>query len=741
MTLKNFFENKIFKINIILIISSFLMIISLLAFFSIRNENLEQSNLKIFVNYLSYKIENIFYESERYYNDFLEHSLKDYYNNDYPNIESFIDDLKYELKNVKKELIVENINYFFINQKGIIYESDYKEDIGVDISNTSILWKKLTKINPGEVYLDSIAEEVRTGKNRLYAYLRLDNGDFFEIGLSFKNFSEIYENLKNELSPTVSDISIYSSYYISLLGDKKVTKEMKDFFKQSIEKNSLIVDKSILRDSYYYVIESDYGYKYITFSVKKEQRLILLIIILLSIFLVYIYINILKNKIGKDIYSLSSAISDIAKDMSFFDKENNLEFSYKYTGIDEIDTISKSYLEMTKEIKSNFKELKTINKKLEEYLKNNELLVDRMNKLTKVVIEFKNYKKNDEIFLEVFNLLFDLIPESDTGLLIQTDEEYLRVVDSKGYEKDKINNLKISSKNCFGLDNVSIIKGKDSKIKNFKCFDESNEKFEELKKYIYEIENLLYIPISSNSKKYGTIILNIIEKNKTFTEGTVKFANFFQKIINLYLTAKNYGEDIRISYRNFSNKLAVVAEAHDHVTGNHILRVGKLSAFIAEKFGLDKEMVQKIEDFASLHDIGKIFVPSSILKKPGKLTEEEWEIMKTHTTLAEKLLGGDEKFKIALNIALYHHEKYNGSGYPKGLKGEEIPIEAQIIAIVDVYDALRSKRPYKEAYTHEKSLEIIFDDGERTNKKHFNPKILDIVRKYNKEIDDLWNRF
>jgi HD-GYP domain-containing protein (c-di-GMP phosphodiesterase class II) len=115
--------------------------------------------------------------------------------------------------------------------------------------------------------------------------------------------------------------------------------------------------------------------------------------------------------------------------------------------------------------------------------------------------------------------------------------------------------------------------------------------------------------------------------------------------------------------------------------------------------------------------------------------------MEKHTTLAEKLLKGDEKFKIALNIALYHHEKYDGSGYPNGLYRDEIPIEAQIVAVVDVYDALRSKRPYKEPYSHEKSLEIIFSDGERTNKKHFNPEILEIFRKHSDEIDKLWNDF
>jgi HD-GYP domain-containing protein (c-di-GMP phosphodiesterase class II) len=196
--------------------------------------------------------------------------------------------------------------------------------------------------------------------------------------------------------------------------------------------------------------------------------------------------------------------------------------------------------------------------------------------------------------------------------------------------------------------------------------------------------------------------------------------------------------EIEESYLSFAHQLSVIAESYDETTGNHIERVGELSAWLAEKLGLEPEKTNKIRAFAPLHDIGKILVPSDILNKPGKLTDEEFEIMKRHVEYGGKLLGDSEYFEIARNIALYHHEKYDGSGYLKGLKGEEIPIEARIVALIDIYDALRSERPYKRALSHEEALKIILEGDGRTKPEHFDPRLLEILRENSDEIKDLW---
>lgn len=193
------------------------------------------------------------------------------------------------------------------------------------------------------------------------------------------------------------------------------------------------------------------------------------------------------------------------------------------------------------------------------------------------------------------------------------------------------------------------------------------------------------------------------------------------------------------AYINFAKRLSVIAEAYDEQTGNHIERVGVLSAFIAHKLGLDDRMVELIKTFAPLHDIGKLLVPKHILNKPGRLTPEEFEEVKKHTLYGAQIIGDDPSFEVAKNIALYHHEKFDGSGYPFGLKGDEIPIEAQIVAVVDVYDALRSRRSYKKELSHEEAMVVLLGKDERTSFTHFNPRILSIFVKHSGEIKMLWD--
>jgi len=169
-------------------------------------------------------------------------------------------------------------------------------------------------------------------------------------------------------------------------------------------------------------------------------------------------------------------------------------------------------------------------------------------------------------------------------------------------------------------------------------------------------------------------------------------------------------------------RLARAAEYRDEDTGAHIVRMSRLCMKIGAALGLDAHQCDLILNASPLHDIGKLGIPDSILLKPAKLTPEEWTIMKTHTTIGTKLLAGSdsELMKMAETIALSHHEKWDGSGYPQGLKGEEIPLVGRIASICDVFDALLSRRPYKKAWTLEEALAEI----ERCSGTHFDPKVV-----------------
>lgn len=163
-------------------------------------------------------------------------------------------------------------------------------------------------------------------------------------------------------------------------------------------------------------------------------------------------------------------------------------------------------------------------------------------------------------------------------------------------------------------------------------------------------------------------------------------------------------------------------ELRDHETDDHSKRVTNMTLKIAEAAGVSSAERVHIRRGALLHDIGKVGVPDSILHKPGKLTAKEWVIMKKHPVFAYQLLSPIEYLKPALDIPYCHHEKWDGSGYPRGLKGEEIPLDARIFAVADVFDALTSERPYLPAWSRKKALEYIRTESG----KHFAPRIVEI---------------
>jgi len=185
--------------------------------------------------------------------------------------------------------------------------------------------------------------------------------------------------------------------------------------------------------------------------------------------------------------------------------------------------------------------------------------------------------------------------------------------------------------------------------------------------------------------------------------------------------------------------LGKTAEFKDPETANHIARVAHYSKLLANKYGLDETTQETIYYASPFHDIGKVGIKDNILLKPGKLDDDEFEIMKTHATIGYSILKDAQSkyLKMGASIALTHHEKYNGTGYPKGLSGNTIPIEGRIVAVADVFDALVSIRPYKKAWSFDDALDLL----KKESGVHFDPELIEIFIKNIDEIKSIYNDF
>ncbi len=268
-----------------------------------------------------------------------------------------------------------------------------------------------------------------------------------------------------------------------------------------------------------------------------------------------------------------------------------------------------------------------------------------------------------------------------------------------------------------------------------------------LKMGVLKDKELLYFIINSFDKSFSFLIP---EKTKEILEKKIEITRDYKVsiLIGLLSIAGFYGlwrhlrklNNIHIKLKKITFGLVETLESantyNDEDTGDHVKRINSYSTLLAENLKMGKNFIDEIGTYASLHDIGKIGISDLILKKPGVLTHEEFEEMKKHSEIGYRMIRNLGVGSIATNIIRYHHEKWDGTGYPEELSGEEIPIEARIVALADVYDALRQERVYKEAFDHEKAVEIISS----LSGKHFDPSLVDIFLKLHLDFKDIFEK-
>ncbi len=283
----------------------------------------------------------------------------------------------------------------------------------------------------------------------------------------------------------------------------------------------------------------------------------------------------------------------------------------------------------------------------------------------------------------------------------------------------------------------------------------------------YRTKSMLCFPLKNlGGKVIGLVqLINACRQNRvtptSFTKHEEKIVSSISSVIGHFLERSMMLHDIRdknktLRVRNrtidslqneteeaFQHSITLLsraAEIHDEDTGNHVLRVNKYSKAFAELLGMPSAWCEEVGYSAQLHDVGKMSINSAILKKKGGLNDGEREEMNRHTVYGYRILQNTPRFEMAAEIALAHHERWDGTGYPKGLKGEKIPLPARITQLADIYDALRSPRSYKPAWTHKRAMEVLTKGDERIDvAKHFDPGLISLFKAKHKYFNEIWH--
>jgi len=225
------------------------------------------------------------------------------------------------------------------------------------------------------------------------------------------------------------------------------------------------------------------------------------------------------------------------------------------------------------------------------------------------------------------------------------------------------------------------------------------------------------------------------EKRKELETAQKQLVKYANALNNTVIELKDKNRELQEAYLDTIHRLVLAAEYKDTETGNHIERMSRYCALIAEKLCSTGDECQNILYAAPMHDVGKIGIPDSMLMKSSRLTKKEFEVMKKHTIIGANLVANSDakSLQLARIIAISHHEKWNGEGYPYGLSGEKIPLVGRIVALADVFDALTSRRPYKDPYPIEIACEMIKNE----RGQHFDPDVVDAFLKNIGEIKQI----
>lgn len=664
----------------------------------------------------------VYITDERFFGHIVEDQRAAFYQN--------INDLILQVKETHRISFRRAKSYLIISEDGQILKSMPEGFEGLNIKG-STLFQKLKGLKSGQKLMFLYPDIFTDGKTSVY--LAFKHGDY--LGLLTLEISE------SVLIPR-------SDYHVFVLSGKDIC--IYSDLKNSIGERINSPPMQFGRFYYWKKFELFSGMQLLILNdVSKSIYLFLLIVTVSTLVLVYIVfkghkamssINGLTGELNviNDVFidfkeSLSNLIEGTFDVDKFFETTSKLslkveilnfkcqfEESQKYRDL--LEEFIVLINNLSNEITASFQELRAFNEELENLTYSLETLNEKYELIMNSIAEIEPDVEIEKLMKKLLDIAMVLVPEAEGGSISLVRNGSWEFVTAKNYDEKILGSLKLKAEWLLQADeNIFVVK--DIMKKNESIIPE--DIFKKMLKAMNNKrpeETIIGTIRDENGNVLGHIALDIFGKGAEFSSSSKEAIYFLIKLASNLMIMKKYYEHQRQFQQELIKLMIMMLEMKDRYTKGHSERVARISKIIAQKMGLPNEEMERLYFAALIHDVGKVSVPNSILNKPSRLTAEEYEVIKQHPALAADMLVAFNYLRSISEIVRYHHERWDGKGYPEGLKGEEIPLLSRILALADAFDAMTSDRSYRRALPLDWALREVMDNSG----KQFDPKLVEV---------------
>ncbi|RCW52998.1 HD domain-containing phosphohydrolase [Halanaerobium sp. ST460_2HS_T2] len=421
-----------------------------------------------------------------------------------------------------------------------------------------------------------------------------------------------------------------------------------------------------------------------------------------------------KKKNGEHIWlNMNAKIIKRNNDGSFIIEGFVFDISEKKEYEKEIKRRKEELSASNQQLQAYNEEIMSMNEELEDSFKELADLNNRFEKMISLVSDIENLStiSEEEFLSKILKQAVTIIPEAAAGSVYTFGQENVQFVDCIGYDLGNLKQNEIKNEAFYNYNSaIETMTAAEIKARNKQYMQP--EDFESLKaESLDKIKEIMYFDLELNGEKKAGVTLDIkADSTNTFTINSKKIFRAFYNIASSFYKLKEYNLLQNNFTREIISSTIKMLEMYDLYTRGHSENVAELAVQIAEEMGLSQNIVDNIYWTGLVHDIGKMLIPLEVLNKEGKLSKSEYELIKEHPVLGSNALKSSSSLKQLADYVRYHHERWDGRGYPDGLKGDQIPIESQVICAADAWDAMRSKRTYREPLTFNHALAEIKDN-------------------------------